>query len=176
MRRRLDHSHDDGENGCQRLANEPALPGSRGKSCLIRTTVEARRDIHIVGQQTDTSLGKPFSCILCESAPMREFIFSPVFQLPGCRGREKWMEGGESGEKRAELMTGCFKGGIRVTLPMCDPEGCSKTIHEISGLRLETVLSRLTLAASVPVGVSALHLSTSAERLTVDVGVVSPPF
>ena len=28
---------------------------------------------------------------------MREFIFSPVFQLPGCRGREKWMEDGRMG-------------------------------------------------------------------------------
>ena len=87
------------------------------------------------------------------------------------------MDGGwEDGERLVKLVIGCLQGGIRVTLPMSDPEGCSKTIHKISGLRLETVLSRLTLAASVPVGVSALHLSMSAERLTVDMGVVSPPF
>ena len=63
-----------------------------------------------------------------------------------------------------------------MTLPKSDPEGCSKTIHKISGLRLETMLSKLTWAASVPVDASALHLIMSAEWLTVDMGVVFPPF
>ena len=61
-------------------------------------------------------------------------------------------------------------------LPESDPEGRSKTIHKISGLRLETVVSKLTTGGGVPVGVSAQHLSTSAIGLTDDMGVVSPPF
>ena len=66
------------------------------------------------------------------------------------------MDGGwEDGERLVKLVIGCLQGGIRVTLPKSDPEGCSKTIHKISGLRLETVLSKLTSGGSVPEAVSA---------------------